>query len=301
MKGGSYMNPNKLNNYSLTGSIHTLSVKSPGIVEGIDQEVLNCIVACSHVQDGTTTTSIINPNKLVGDIFCYSELMLALNTILAGAGINDYSIVRADMRFDSYDAEHYKQYAKLNRYLISALAVTYKVKNVYHTKNLFTEQQQSIAIKNSYFEIEHYDKNAESNGSDITKSRLEERSKRWTDRDLKREFINEWFRRWDKAAKNLNFVQEKYNDELEQIYRKDKNAYPKRFTSLTNFIIQYQDCIFCKKQLIDLFSRFPDEVKNPKIRAENHRKRYGIEYFSQKDIDKAIQEIKRATLDFFEH
>ncbi len=295
------MNPNKLNNYSLTGSIHTLSVKSPGIVEGIDQEVLNCIVACSHVQDGTTTTSIINPNKLVGDIFCYSELMLALNTILAGAGINDYSIVRADMRFDSYDAEHYKQYAKLNRYLISALAVTYKVKNVYHTKNLFTEQQQSIAIKNSYFEIEHYDKNAESNGSDITKSRLEERSKRWTDRDLKREFINEWFRRWDKAAKNLNFVQEKYNDELEQIYRKDKNAYPKRFTSLTNFIIQYQDCIFCKKQLIDLFSRFPDEVKNPKIRSENHRKRYGIEYFSQKDIDKAIQEIKRATLDFFEH
>ena len=42
-----------------------------------------------------------------------------------------------------------------------------------------------------------------------------------------------------------------------------------------------------------------DEVKNPKQRAENHKKRYGIEYFSKKDIERAIHEVKRATNDFF--
>ena len=62
--------------------------------------------------------------------------------------------------------------------------------------------------------------------------------------------------------------------------------------------IQYQDCIFCKAQMIDLLSRF-EEVKDPKQRAENHKKRYGIEYFSKKDVQAAINEVKRATREFF--
>ena len=119
------MNQKKLEDYNLTGSIHTLAIKSPGIVEDIQEEVSNCIIASSQTKNGTTTTSIINVNKLMGDVFRYSEFETVFNTILAGAGIDEYNIVRADMRFDSYDKEHYRQYAKLNRYLISLLAVTY--------------------------------------------------------------------------------------------------------------------------------------------------------------------------------
>ena len=54
--------------------------------------------------------------------------------------------------------------------------------------------------------------------------------------------------------------------------------------------------------MIDLLSRF-DEVgaARAKTRAENHKKRYGIEYFSKKDIQRAIKEIKRATNDFFDN
>lgn len=294
------MNQKKLDNYNLTGSIHTLSIKSPGIVNDIQEEVSNCIIASSQTKNSPTTTSIINVNKLLGDVFNYSEFETIFDTILAGAGIDEYAIVRADMRFDSYDADHYRQYAKLNRYLISALAVTYKVRNAYRSTNLFTQKQLSIAIKNKYFECENYDKNAESNGTDAAESRLEERSKHWTDKDLKREFTDGWFRRWDKAMGNLELVQKTYNDALEQVYKADKNAYPTRFRSLTDFLIQYQDCIFCKAQMIDLLSRFPDEVKNPVNRAENHKKRYGIEYFSKKDVQRAINEVKRATSEFFE-
>ena len=167
------MNQQKLNDYTLTGSIHTLAIKSPGIVGDVQKAVSDCILTSSHNKNGaTTTSSIINVNKLVGDVFKYSDFETAFSTILDGAGIDNYNIVRADMRFDSYNKEHYSQYAKLNRYLISLLAVTYKVKNTYRSTNLFTQKQLSVAIKNKYFEIENYDKEAESGGADAAKSRL---------------------------------------------------------------------------------------------------------------------------------
>lgn len=295
------MNKNKLRSYQLTGSIHTISLKSQDFVEDIAKEVEKCIVCSSQNKNGkATTTSIVNVNKLMGDIFSYSEFEMVLETILSGAGIDKYDLIRADMRFDSYDKEHYRAYAKLNRLLISLLAVTYQVRNCYRSTNLFTQQQLSIAIKNDYFEIENYDKFEESNGSDSAMSRLEERSKKMQNKDLKNEFVDGWSTRWNKAINNFKLVQTTYNDALEKLYLENKNAYPKKFRSLTDFCIQYQDCIFCKAQMIDLLSRFKDEVKDPICRAENHKKRYGIEYFSRKDLEYAIEEIKRATVTFFD-
>lgn len=312
------MNKAKLENYNLVGSIHTLAIKSPGMVKDVQEEVSKCIKSSSQAKGETTTTSVINPNKLMEDVFTYEEFQLAFNTILCGAGISDYRLIRADMRFDNYEPEHYKQFAKLNRYLISMLAVTYKVKNAYKTNNLFNQRQLSVAIKNDYFEVENYDRAAKSeiteNHKEPAQARLEERTVSRTFRKLyekckddggninmevlKHEFTDGWFARWDKAIQNMDKVHERYNDELEKIYKEDKNSYPTRFRSLTDFIIQYQDCIFCKKQMIDLLSRF-EEVKNPKIRAENHKKRYGIEYFSKKDVQQAVAEVKRATEAFF--
>lgn len=294
------MKREKLENYKLVGSIHTLSIKTDRVDEEIQPELARCIKSSTQTRnDITTTTSIINPNKLVGDIYAYSDFKTALDTILIGSGIFDYKIVRADMRLDSTDGEHYRQYAKLNRYLISALAVTYKVKNVYKTENLFTQKQLSVAIKNNYFEVENYDKEAESRGLDIAASRLEQRSKRWRDNDLKREFVNGWSYRWDKAINNLDLVHKTYNDALEKLYRENKNVKPIRYRSLTDFIIQHQDCIFCNAQMIDLLSRFPEEVRTPKNRAKHHKAKYGIEYFSKSDVKKAVKEIKRATKEFY--
>lgn len=315
------MNKNKLDNYSLTGSIHTLSVKSPGIIEDVQKEVSNCITANSQIKN-QTTTSIINPNKLMGDVFLFSEFEEVFNTILTGAGIKNYNIIRADMRFDNYNPEHYRAYAKLNRYLISALAVSYKMKNVYRATNLFNQRQLSVSVKNDYFECENYDRAAKSeiteNRTEPAQSRLEERTTSrqwrrindkarpeeleiisdWNTHALKREFTDGWFERWDKAIKNLDLVQKTYNDELEKLYNADKNSRPCRFRSMTDFILQYQDCIFTRKQLIDLFHRLG--VENPTGRAKNHKQRYGIEFFSKSDVQYAINEVKRATTYFFE-
>lgn len=294
------MNSNKLQNYILTASIHTMAIKSPGLLDNVkDTLILKCITSSSQNQNGSrTTTSIINPNKLAGDLFRYSDFTAALDKIVAGAGINDeYKLLRVDMRFDSYDAQHYRLYAKLNRYLISALAVTYNVQNCYKTVNLFSEQQLSVAIKNKYFEVENYDKAAESAGTDIAMSRLEERSKSWQDNDIRREFIDHWFRRWDKAAEHLQDVQNRYNAELAKLYFEDTGV--RHFLNAREFITRYQDCIFCKAQMIDLCGRIGISG-DPQNYAENYKKRYGIEYFSQKDVKAAIDEIKRATLQFFD-
>ena len=312
------MNKKKLQDYKLTGSLHTLSIKSPGVVENVPEDVSKCISSSSVHTKGVKTTSVINPNKLMGDVFKFSEFKTTMDTILSAAGITDYQLIRADMRFDSYDPEHYHRFTKLNRYLISMIAVTYATKNNYKAENLFSQKQLTVAIKNDYFELENYDRAAKSkntgNHVEPAQARIEERTigRGWrtiygcaaSDIDnmdlIKTEFSDSWFARWDKAVQNITEVHRRYNDELEMIYNNEKNSFPTRFRSLTDFLIQYQECIFCKSQMIDLLSRF-EEVKNPKQRAENHKKRYGIEYFSQNDVQAAINEIKRATKEFFEN
>lgn len=294
------MNKQKRDKYKLTGSIHTLAVKSDGIIDDIDDAVLKCIKVSSQTRSSRSSTSIINPNKLIGDLFRYSEFETAFDTILAGAGIAEYRVVRADLRLDSYDEKHYREYAKLNKYLISALAVTYRVKNCYRTTDLFSQQQLSVAIKNKYFECENYDKRAESYGLDLATSRFEERSKAMLSNDLRREFVEKWFVRWDKAIANLDKVQRRYNDELEKLWMDNKDSETKQFSSLTEFLLRYQDCIFTKGQMVDLLSRFP-EIRNPEEKAKYIKKKYKVEFFSLADVQHAVDEIKRATLEFFDN
>lgn len=296
------MKKDKLKNYTLTAGIHTVAVKSQGAVDDVQSEVEQCITASVHPgRKGSdmSTTSIINPNKLFGDLYSFDECCTAVQTILAGAGIDDYQVIRADMRFDSPDLNHYREFQKLNRYLISALAVAYKIKNAYCSVNLFSQKQLSVAVKNKYFEIENYDKAAESHGKDPAASRFEIRSKCFKDQDLRKEFLERWPKRLEKAMKNLEEVQGAYNDALEDLYREGLGADEVRFRSMTDFLIQYQDCIFCKKQLMEFLGRFPDRIKNPVTYAENFKKRYKIEYFSESDIQYAVNEITRAAGEFF--
>lgn len=296
------MKKDKLKNYTLTAGIHTVAVKSQGAVDDVQSEVEQCITASVHPgRKGSdmSTTSIINPNKLFGDLYSFDECCTAVQTILAGAGIDDYQVIRADMRFDSPDLDHYREFQKLNRYLISALAVAYKVKNAYCSVNLFSQKQLSVAVKNKYFEIENYDKAAESHGKDPAASRLEIRSKCFNDQDLRKEFLERWPKRLDKAIKHLEEVQGAYNDALEDLYREGLGADEVRFRSMTDFLLQYQDCIFCKRQLVEFLGRFPDRIKNPVTYAENFKKRYRIEYFSESDVKYAVKEIRRAAEEFF--
>lgn len=290
----------KRKKYNLKASIHTVSVKSDKILEEIPVEVDKCIVTSSRNKDGNiVTSSIINTNKLCGDLYTYDEFLTALDTILVNARIDKYEFIRADLRLDSYDESHYKEFAKLNRYLISAIAVTYKVYNCYRTLDLFSNDQLSVAIKNRYFECENYDKQVESRGTDLAASRFELRSKQIGTHDLKKVFMTNWFLRLDKSLKNLDKVQERYNDELIKIYNEDVDKFPRQFRNTTDFIMKYQHCIFTHKQMVDLLQRMG--VTNAENRVNNYKKQYGVDFYSPADVRYAVKEIKRAITEFFEN
>ena len=313
------MKSQKINNYKLTGSIHTLQIKSTDIPD-IPANLQECISSSTRKNHGSIEAiSIINPNKLLGDCYSFTEFEQSFSSILEEVGVGNYRLMRVDFRMDSYKSEFYRVYAKLHKYLLSCLAVTYNVRNAYKTENLFSNRLLSMAIKNDYLQCECYDRAAKSelteNHEEKAKSRLEERtvSKSWrlieskkienksesNLEDMKREFVTEWYKRWQKAVAtdNLKKVWSKYNCDLARIYQEDKAAYPVKFRSLTDFLIQYQDCIFCHRQLVNLLELIG--VDNPESRARNHKKRYGIEYFSRSDLKKAVDEIKRATEKFF--
>lgn len=222
-----------------------------------------------------------------------------LDKITAEAGIENYYVERADMRFDNYDADHYHKFAKLNRYLISLLAITYNVRNTYKTDDLWSSDQLSVCIKSRWLEAESYDKNKESGGTDPAKARLELRTKGGVP-DLQQEFMTNWTKRWDKALKNLDAVQQKYNAELLKVYLRDRDATPRRWRSPTDFILQYQDSIYSRKQLIDLLSAMP-EIGSDKAesRADNIKRKYRIEYFTPTEVRAAVAEIKRSAAVFF--
>lgn len=312
------MKKEKRKNYCLSGSFHTLEIKSEETTPTKEKQISNCIATRMN-KEGTIATSKINPNKLNGDVFSFSDFKNVFNTILMENGINEYRITRADMRLDNYNSDHYLSFAKLNKYIISALALSYSVKNRYKTVELISENQLSIAIKNDYFQVENYDRAAKSeitgNTSEQAQARFEERSTSrqwrkmnaginfaesdWNFQLLKREFTVGWESRWEKARESLKLVQDTYNHELIKKYYKNKNSYPVQFRTLTDFLIRYQDSIFTKMQMVDLLKKLG--IKNAENRAKYHKNKYGIEYFSKADVDFAIEEIKRATHCYFDN
>ena len=287
--------------YQLTASVHTLAIKTAERVENVDEDVSKAVLV-SNRENGQESTLVINPNKILGDLYKYSEFEAAFGSILGGCGVEDYSLVRVDLRMDSYDSGFYQRFAKLHRLLIACLAVTYSVRNVYRSANLFSGQQLSVAAKNRRFEVEFYDKSAESGGVDIAESRLELRSKDWKDnKDIKYEFTVHWSDRLGKALKNVNLVYKRFNDEMEKAYLEGRDAFPKRFRSINDFLAQNQDRIFTKQQLIDLLGRLPEVgADRAKVKAKNFIQRYGLEVIKIKDLERAVAEIERSTAAFFD-
>lgn len=313
------MNKEKRNNYNLTASFHTLEIKTDKITPVTKNNIVsNCIKTIIN-SDGTIVTSIINPNKFQGDIFKFSDFKKVFNTILKENSIHQYRLTRADVRLDNYDEKHYLAYAKLNKYIISALALTYGAKNNYKTLGLLSENQISTAAKNKYFQIEHYDRKVKSNitgnVTEQAKSRLELRSMAmqfkkmnngiglaesdWNFGLLQKEFTSEWAKRLKEAKTNLKLVQDTYNDYLIKKYYEGKISYSVQFRTLTDFIIYYQQSIFTKKQMISLLEHLG--IKNAENRAKYYKKKYKFEYFSQSDIEFALKEILKAINVYFKN
>lgn len=297
------MDKNKLKQYKLTGSIHTLNIQVPGRVT-VPEEMR---------QDGTAkviytppkdrakdlrTHITINPNALNGDIWSFSEYEKSMQEIINRIGISEYRVSRADLRLDSLRPDFFKNYWKLHRYLISALALEYGVRNRYKTEDLISDDKLSLSVKGRGFQIEFYDKRAETNGADIVMARLEERSLARGDAslsDLTFEFGDAWKERWRAALEKLDYVQKVYNAYMHKQYR-DKVLDHRM--KVNEFLLINAENFFTRDQMVQFLTEVGN-VGNPQKVADNFRNRYkdkcNLEFFSKADCKHAVDEINRAT------
>lgn len=307
------MNPQKIETYRVNGFIHTANLNTsddimPAQEEGGAREAcLKTISLRKLTEEGEFEEKNVlkfNPNNLKGTVYRFSDFLEVLEKVQEAAGFENFEWRRIDLALDSYEPGFYHKFQKLNNFLVCCVAEASRARNKYRTLDLFTAEQLSVAFKTDRYEMESYNKAMEM-GEANDHSRLELRLKKISDyshgEPIDEHFLVNWTKRLDDAiaTKNTWQMQIHFNDELERIYKTQKDAFPVRFRSLTDFLIYYQDFIFSKRQMIDLLSRI-EEVTNPVNRAEWHKKKYGIEYISKSDMRMAVKEIKRAMREFFE-
>ena len=242
----------------------------------------------------------LNPNKGVfGNdmIMSYTEFVRVLEEAFERMEAIGFRVTRADLCFNSNDLEDYELFKKLNKLLICCIADAYEIKNCYQTSDLWSDKSLSTAVKGNDIEAENYDKSVE-NPNVPTKNRLELRSLRVRG-SLEEEFLVKWFVRLDKAVEHFELVQERYNKELCKIWQADQEKPQKDrdFISLTAFLMVYKDCIFTRKQLVELLKMIG--VENPVRKAKNFKDRHTIEFYSKTDIKEIVKALKQATIDYF--
>ena len=297
------MDKNKLKQYKLTGSIHTLNIQVPGRVtvpEKMRQDGTAKVLYTppkDRAKDLNTHIKI-NPNAMNGDLFSFGEYERSMQEIINRLEITEYRLSRADLRLDSLQEGFFQNYWKLHRYLISGLALEYGVRNRYKTEDLISDDKLSLSVKGRGFQIEFYDKQAETNGSDIVMARLEERSLARGDSslsDLAFEFGEAWKRRWNAALDKLDYVQKVYNAYMHKQYR-DKVLDHRM--KVNEFLLINAENFYTRDQMVQFLTEVGN-VGNPQKVADNFRNRYkdkcNLEFFSKADCKHAVDEINRAT------
>ena len=304
------MNKEKINKYTqimTLNGIHTLSGYLPFQISPenvIEHE--SKIKKCNYQVARNRTYLWLNPNKKGLNehlISSYSGLLSVIEGIFRELDSDkaEYRIIRADFCFNSLE-DSYEDYRKLHRLLLSCLAKAYKYKNCYHTVDLWDDATLSIAIKKDDAEAENYNKAKQSWGADESSNRLELRSKKCNCTIDKLSDVIEvkWSKQLDSSIEHFEEVQKEYNCHLEMLYKADleKDSRDRNYLNLDAFLLQYKDCIFTRKQLIDLLRRF-EEVKNPVKKANRFKEKHRIEYFSKADLNVVVRCLQEKMNDFF--
>lgn len=262
----------------------------------------NCNIRKVRNEDRYESYMRVNPNRdRHGYITTeYSEFEKIMQGIFDELGVNDFEWKRIDLSFNTLDNQYYANYTKLNRLLIACLANSANDYNTYDTKNFWNGKTKSLVTKNGYREIEFYDKHDESRCKSPYYSRLELRSIRMRG-DIEHEFLNVWSDRLDKAALEFENVQDRFNQNMAQIYLEDmaKEKHKREFLSINSFLMTRKEYIFTNKQMQKLLIMIGLTEKEAKNKAYNFKKYHSIEYFKKEDLDVIITNIKSKIIDYF--
>jgi hypothetical protein len=173
-----------------------------------------------------------------------------MNYITSSVGISEYSYNRIDFRFDCLE-DNYDEYLKLNLLLIALIGDVYKVKDDYFSTKLFSKKPLTVSVKNDYFACVYYNKKIESNDRVPPKARLELRSLKIS-KNIPDLIYEDWNLRFNKAIQNYHALQDRFNNELVSLYNESIGKSPRLFRNLTDFIIEYQNSIFSRVNMVGI-------------------------------------------------
>lgn len=307
------MHTEKRNSYKLAGGIHAITIKTKNTVTEWPQDLRGCI----KKEYGWKPTSLdeksmltINMDKYFENCLTATGFQETLKEILCSCKIDDFTFVRTEFQLTNCISEYSQAFDKLNKYLLSSLLRTCSLRKTYipydmvdmYDKFTFTTKGQGTSCG----KCEDKSKIIQSHlvlktGAREWQNIYREANNVKLDKNLLRQSLEAWIIQLDAALNHLDETQKVYNDELELIYRELKQYKVIRVRSVIDFILRFHDCIFTKKQLIDLYERLePNSKETATKKATYFKREYGIEFFSKNDMKYAVSEIKRTILEFLE-
>lgn len=264
--------------------------------------IVNCNIRKVRNEDGYETYMRVNPNKDYNGYILteYTDFKNVVQGLFDELGISNFKWKRVDLSFNTLDNKYFTNYTKLNRLLIACIANSSSDKNTYDTKNFWNGKTKSLATKNQLREVEFYDKANESQNKSPYYSRLEFRSIRMNG-DIEHEFLKVWFERLDSAVMEFESVQDRFNQNMAEVYLEDlaKAKHDREFLSINSFLMTRREYIFTSnqmKKLLMLLGLTREEAKN---KAYNFRKYHTIEYFKREDLEGIVADIKAKIIEYF--
>lgn len=300
------MNRNKIEEVNIYMGIDTIQIKSKTAIE-FDSQLYPFIHSdIVRKSDGSYSYYILNPDKAYQtSIYNSIDYNNSLNYMLDSIKLDKPVKSRIDFRFDSFD-DNYNELLKLNKLVVLLIANKYKVTNCYESYNPLTNEALTIRIQSKYIEAENYNKGLQEPDG-FVKNRLELRSKALT-ADIpenEKEFreFDKWCVRLDKAitADNFNRLTSRINISLVERFKEWSKL---KGHTLSNFITQYENCIFTSRQLENLLTQLNEKnltiIYNCKESAKKYKKRYGLEFFSLNDLKVYKAKLIESGAGFFE-
>lgn len=286
--------------------IHTANGTTQEIVDLDKASTINLIENCNirkvRNEDKYETYMRVNPNRNYNGYISteYTDFKNVMQGLFDELGVSDFEWKRVDLSFNTLDNKYFANYTKLNRLLIACLANSTNDKNTYDTKNFWNGKTKSLATKNQLREIEFYDKEDESQRRSPYYSRLEFRSIRMRG-SIEHEFLDVWSERLDKAVKEFEAVQDRFNLNMAEIYMEDlaKRKKDREFMSINSFLMTRREYIFTNSQMKKLLMMLGLTEKEAKNKAYNFKKLHTIEYFKREDLEIIIADIKAKIIEYF--
>lgn len=301
------MEKNKLDTYALTASIHTINVRSAAQPH-TSYMVADNVLYTRYLPKADVWSTVVNPNKLHGDIFSYSEFYATVHDLFNRLNVPDFKYYRTDIRLDSYE-DNFKDYYKLNSLLIGLFGLLFNDPNKQAIGHILIHSKElsDISTANQYWEVKYYNKKFQTNDTDPAKARLEFRSLKSTNArgHPPHEVKHMWFKKLDELPKLYNELQSRSNADLYKAYQEHCNYNSKgasRKDYLTNFLSSYNNgiAVYTRKQLIEFLQMCGLPKQTAEYRADNIIEKVHMEFFSKADIERYIAKIKNAMDNFFD-